>query len=574
MGPATTDRHPALQIAADLLRFRSLSFQANQDLVEHCRELLLRNGFEIESLVDRRHEVEKVNLVARRGKGYGGFAFFGHIDVVPADDWTGPGGNPFEPVIENGRLYGRGSCDMKGPIACMLAAAARISESELQRPLYVILTTDEEVGSEGAETVAAQSQLYRQMVQEHVAAVVGEPTRLHVVHGHKGTCLLRIVSHGRAGHSGMEGGRNANLAMIPFLMEMREIHAETESNPDWLDPRFSPPSLRWNIGINDRNDAVNITSPQSICTVYFRPMPGQDVSPLIARVQEAAERYGLEFTLVRNSTPFFTTPHSPYIQKLLSFVPHSEATTVTYGSDAAKLGDLRRLALLGPGDIAKAHTSEEWISLADLEAGTDLYESLARYWCSDAAEPYHEDSHAVPRSLEDGVPCSDPPNAGHTRSKASFEPFAIQNAFPKEAIVLGPAFPQDVFAIVAFLEPFSAARQILARTPEEVSRLVENGFVARVGEKIVGFAAVEPYSRKLGELQSLAVDPGYRRQGLGHRLVHLCIARARELRIYELMAITSSEQLFRDCGFEYSLPEQKRALFIRPREDADRIGGR
>ncbi|HEY6564256.1 MAG TPA: GNAT family N-acetyltransferase [Pirellulaceae bacterium] len=133
-------------------------------------------------------------------------------------------------------------------------------------------------------------------------------------------------------------------------------------------------------------------------------------------------------------------------------------------------------------------------------------------------------------------------------------------------IPIRAATMSDLHDVRAFLEPFVRERAILPRSDTELARLIEHGFVAAASDAVVGFAAVEPYSRKLAELQCLAVEKNYRRRGIGRRLIQHCVQRARELGVYELMAITASEEPFRDCGFDYSLPEQKRALFVHPQE--------
>jgi len=124
--------------------------------------------------------------------------------------------------------------------------------------------------------------------------------------------------------------------------------------------------------------------------------------------------------------------------------------------------------------------------------------------------------------------------------------------------------PEDLAPLTEFLQPFVEAQQLLQRTSDELATLLKHGFVAISGTAVVGFAAVEIYSRKLAEIQALAVAPAFQRQGLGHRLVQLCVERAQREKVVELMAITASEQLFMDCGFDYSLPNQKRAVFINP----------
>ena len=127
----------------------------------------------------------------------------------------------------------------------------------------------------------------------------------------------------------------------------------------------------------------------------------------------------------------------------------------------------------------------------------------------------------------------------------------------------------DVDVVSAFLQPFVDDKRVLARSRSELMKLIENGFIAEAGGPIVGFAAVEAYSRKLAELQCLAVAEPHRRRGIGLLLIRCCIRRARELGIYELMTITSAEEPFRQCGFDYALPEQKRALFVHPQQLGD-----
>jgi len=130
--------------------------------------------------------------------------------------------------------------------------------------------------------------------------------------------------------------------------------------------------------------------------------------------------------------------------------------------------------------------------------------------------------------------------------------------------VLRSSSEADVPAIKIFLAPFIASNKILERTDEELENLFRNGFVAESEGKIVGCAAVEIYSRKLSELQCLAVAPEFQGQGIARELIKNCIRLAKENGVLELMMITSSEEIAVKCGFHYALPEQKRALFIRP----------
>ena len=127
----------------------------------------------------------------------------------------------------------------------------------------------------------------------------------------------------------------------------------------------------------------------------------------------------------------------------------------------------------------------------------------------------------------------------------------------------------DLAEIHRLMEPAMSDHQLLPRDEHELARLIPQGFVAESDGRIVGFAAIEVYSRKLAEIQGLVVADGFQHRGIGRTLVRYCIERARELNVYELMAITSSEDLFRVCGFDYALPNQKRALFLHPQEMGD-----
>ena len=136
--------------------------------------------------------------------------------------------------------------------------------------------------------------------------------------------------------------------------------------------------------------------------------------------------------------------------------------------------------------------------------------------------------------------------------------------FRSDEVVVSPANSSELNEICEFLTPFMEQKLLLTRTIDELSVLIRHGFVARHRSAVVGFASVEVYSKKLAELQCLAVSSEFRRKGIGKILVQRCVERASEAGVLELMAISNSEELFRACGFDYSLPNQKRALFIEP----------
>ena len=374
----------ALEYARSLVAVPSVSVNSNAAVSDVVEQHLRALGFQIErqEFLDP-FGVPKVNVIGRKGPGQGGVAYFSHTDVVPAETWSITEHGPFEPTVRDNRLYGRGSCDMKGSIAAMLAAVSRIRDEELHAPIYVVCTADEEVGFHGAKRVAETSVFYREMVASQSRAIIGEPTELEVVYAHKGIYGFRAIARGRAAHSSTRDGVNANLAMIPFLTEMKAIHDETLTDSAWLNDEFDPPWISWNIGINDHNHAVNITAPRSVCTVYFRPMPGQAADGLVRRAEAVAKRCGLDFTWECRGLPLYGDPSSEFVRETLLIAERDKARTVGYGTDGVCFTELKQIIVLGPGSIQQAHTDDEWISLDQLASGTEVYERMLRKCCVD-----------------------------------------------------------------------------------------------------------------------------------------------------------------------------------------------
>lgn len=134
------------------------------------------------------------------------------------------------------------------------------------------------------------------------------------------------------------------------------------------------------------------------------------------------------------------------------------------------------------------------------------------------------------------------------------------------ALDVRPTGPDDFDRVKDFIEPFVAEGRILPRATEELHNLLSHGFLARLDDDIVGFAALEIYSAKLAEIRSLAVVESLRGKGVGRALIDACLRRAEERHVFEVMAITSEDAFFQRCGFDYTLPGQKRALFYQTRE--------
>lgn len=379
--------NPSIETLQRFISHDSVSHASNRAISDAVSEQLERFGFEVERTTYQDPAgVTKVNLVARRdplnqASDRGGLAYFCHTDVVPAVGWTGPGDDPFVGVVQDDRIYGRGSCDMKGSLVAMLAAAAEIEAAQQTAPLWIVCTADEEVGFEGAKQLVAHSAGYREIEQAQPLAIIGEPTRLGVVHAHKGIIGFQITSHGRAAHSSTTSGINANEAIVPMLQTLLELGQRTKSEAAYLDQRFDPPTLSWNFGVSDGGSAVNITPEKSVAWVCFRPMPQIDGEDLIALAAERAESLGLEFQRMEGGGPFWVDADAACVRQLCELtggVPR----TVCYGTDGGEFTGLENRVVCGPGDIAQAHTTDEWLELSQLQAGIELYTKAIHRWCT------------------------------------------------------------------------------------------------------------------------------------------------------------------------------------------------
>lgn len=144
---------------------------------------------------------------------------------------------------------------------------------------------------------------------------------------------------------------------------------------------------------------------------------------------------------------------------------------------------------------------------------------------------------------------------------------AAMTEFELSRLTVRPAARDDVDQLADLIDPFVEEGRLLPRTIDELTELVQSGFVAEYEGRLVGFAALEIYSRKLAEIRSLAVTAELHGLGIGKRLIEACVGRAREANVFEVMAITSNESIFQACGFDFTLPGEKKALFIQTRDE-------
>ncbi|MEZ4708533.1 MAG: M20/M25/M40 family metallo-hydrolase [Caldilineaceae bacterium] len=367
-----------LQLTQDLISIASASQISNAEVSDYIENFFKANAFDIERLeyTDEAGN-RKVSLLARKGEGEGGLGFFSHSDTVPgAEEYW----NPYDPVVKDGLLYGRGSCDMKGPLAATMIAAANVDAKQLKHPIYVAATADEEVGFGGARQVCEESQMLRQYGWP-TQVVVAEPTELRPVYAHKGGFHIFVTAHGRAAHTSTEKGISANFLIAPFLAEMAELAKLFKTDASFMNHEFDPPSMGFNMVMTDHDCASNVTAARTDVKLSLRAMPNDRHEDAVAMIVERAKKYDLEVSS-RGVQAFYTSPDAELIQVALSATGVAKAETVPFGTEALLYQNhVNEQVILGPGNIAQAHTVGEYIDLAQLENSVDVYARMIEELC-------------------------------------------------------------------------------------------------------------------------------------------------------------------------------------------------
>jgi len=370
-----------VKLTRELVAIPSPSTASNVDVTQHAAGILRALSFQVEELPYTDDAgVDKLSIVAKLGHGKGGLSLMSHDDVVPAAAADGWKGDPHKARLSMGKLYGRGTCDMKGPLAASICAASRFQRKGLRAPLFIVITADEEISARGATDVVRRSRFFAEASTGY--GVICEPTRLRVVHAHKGSISITVTAKGRAAHTSTLRGVNANLKMIPFLAEMKKINDLVLTSKRYRNEEFRPPHSEWSIGITDGNVAKNVSPVRSVCTISYRPMPGVSVEALLERTRQCARQLGLKCTISTIGTPLYTPPDHPLVKMALRLSGTRTPTTVPYGTDGLAFGSkMKQLAVMGPGDIRQAHIVDEWVEVDQLQRGVELYTRFIDHVC-------------------------------------------------------------------------------------------------------------------------------------------------------------------------------------------------
>jgi acetylornithine deacetylase len=373
----------ARDLLARLVAFDTTSSKSNLDLIAFVERYLTDQG--IASTRVPSPDGSKADLFATIGSGGGGVGLSGHSDCVPVEGqkWTS---DPFTLTERDGKLYGRGSCDMKGFIACVLASVPLFKSRKLKEPIHLIISYDEEVGCTGVRPLIAR--LGKDLPRPR-AVIVGEPTSMKVIDTHKRIDAYRTRVTGREAHSSMpELGVNAIAAAAALIVELERISADIAAKQN--DPRFEPPYSTVMVGTIEGGTAHNVVPktcefqwqvrslPQAAPAEVPRDLTAFAKNSLLPRMRRVTKEAGID-TETEGSVPaFVATPGSAAVALALELTGTKHTHAVSYTTEAGLFEQAGCPAVIcGPGDIAKAHAPDEHVPIAQLEVCLAFLAGLA-----------------------------------------------------------------------------------------------------------------------------------------------------------------------------------------------------
>lgn len=372
------------ELLARLVAFDTTSHKTNIPLIRFVEDYLAGHG--VESVRVPTADGEKSSLFATIGPSdTAGVALSGHTDVVPVDGqiWDT---DPFSLTERDGRLYGRGSCDMKGYLACALAMVPQLKARRLKVPFHIAFSYDEEVGCTGVRPMIGE---FGKSLPVPRMVFVGEPTTMTVVDAHKGPVRWRVELTGRAAHSSMPHlGVNAIAYAGRMIAELARMEEELRAGA--RDERFEPPWTTLQVTRIEGGTASNIVPAPCWFGWEIRGLPGFDPMTLDARLRRFAEEKCLpemrrvapeadiEITIGNRVSAFSADTRSEIVPLSLQLAGQNETFAVSYCTEAGLFQEGGAPAVVvGPGDIAQAHTPNEFIEIADLEKCLVFLERLA-----------------------------------------------------------------------------------------------------------------------------------------------------------------------------------------------------
>jgi len=378
----------AIPLLEKLVGFDTTSRNSNLPIIAFIEGYLASHGVASHRVVDETGE--KSSLFATIGpENVGGVALSGHTDVVPVDgqDWDT---DPFTLTAKDGKLFGRGSCDMKGFLACVLAHVPTFKAAELKTPIHLAFSYDEEVGCTGVRPMIAE--LGDRFVMPRLV-IVGEPTEMMVVDAHKGPIRWSVQITGRAAHSSLAPqGVNTITAAGALLVELGKLEEELKLTT--RDERFDPPYTTLQVTEITGGAASNIVPAECWFGWEIRAIPGADAdgiekrlkakaAQLLTAMREVAPEADIEIFRTNDVPPFGATAGSEAVSLALKLAEQNDTFAVAYATEASLFESAGAPSVVcGPGDIAQAHTPNEWVLVSELEKCSAFLDRLTA-WASE-----------------------------------------------------------------------------------------------------------------------------------------------------------------------------------------------
>jgi acetylornithine deacetylase len=369
-------------ILAQLIAFDTISAKPNMALMTYVRDLLADAGITSTLIPDP--SGQKANLFATVGPAGAGVMLSGHTDVVPVDgqDWTKP---PFQMTEADGRIYGRGACDMKGFVACAIAAMMDAAKSPLKVPLHLALSYDEEIGCMGVRSLI---DMLAVAPVRPLMCIVGEPTLMQVATGHKGKVALRATCVGREGHSALAPmALNALHLAADFIGVLRTVQADVAQGAQ--DADYDVPYTTLHAGLMRGGVQVNIVPNNATVDWEIRALAGTDVVGLIARVQAAADAIvapylaafpeaAINIERLWDYPGLNTAPNARVVQFVKSLTGANGTMKVAFGTEGGLFSEQLGIptVICGPGSMAQGHKPDEWVAVAQLTRCQAMLEAL------------------------------------------------------------------------------------------------------------------------------------------------------------------------------------------------------
>jgi acetylornithine deacetylase len=378
-----------VEILESLIGFDTVSRNANMALINYVAELFDAAG--ISYTILKNETGDKGNLYASVGPlDRGGVMLSGHTDVVPVtgQDWTK---DPFRLTVADGRYYGRGTTDMKGFVACAVAALLKANSQNLKTPLHLALSYDEEIGCLGVHSLIdmLDATPYRPAM-----CIVGEPTNLAVATGHKGKTALKAVCKGKEGHSALAPfALNALHLACDFVAELRDMQYNlAQSGPQ--DADYDVPYTTVHVGKIIGGDVLNIVPNR--CEVFFEirniaqdnpcflmDEMRQRAKKIVTQAKEKASEANIEITIT-NSYPGLNTPTDAKVVEFVKGLTMANDTIkVAYGTEGGLFSSKIDVptVICGPGSMAQGHKPDEYVSIEQIERCDAMLERLIAKLC-------------------------------------------------------------------------------------------------------------------------------------------------------------------------------------------------